>query len=418
MIQFVEAINPWNSCFTTSDFEDALIDIDVILTRISEASKDHKKPLSYQEKISLLENAYSLAFVCLKASHKYPPDKSLSILLTEILRQYASLNFKNNYFSTKQLLLVALNLHLYTIGIFSECIDLRDFITLDDLKKQSEAKPALFYCMEDSILSTSIDRCMTLAYTDNFMRYPSNSRLFRLAETVRYLGYCYQKLDSYLSPTHDNDLRFSQLFKLSEGLHLFINSPESKLALGDLYFQSWPFMYARNCPNDVEGICKLYEKALDYDSSPEMQALIADRQFQVLFSHGKKQESVAFLQKAVLQAETLDDNDDNRRLLSGLYHSLACYHMDPESLDLNQAEINLSKASKYASLKRSEGVDLLEFAHLDMQYAELKFVKEDFNAAKDLVERALTTLKKQPQSYSSLNLQAEALKNLIERTHK
>lgn len=415
-MRFLEALNPWNSCFTATNFEDALIDINVILNTIDSPSNDPiKSPLTIQEKKSLLEKAFKLAIMCLNASGKQKPDKQLSFLLAELLRQYATIGFDENYFGAKQILLIALNFHLYTIGVFNDCIEIRDFPTLKDLKRHSEAKLAHFRSMEESILSTSPDRCMALAYKDSFARPHREKRLYSFAETVKWLGYSYQNIDENKTVTRENDLRFSQLFGLSESLHLLIDNEDSRQALADLYFQAWPFMHQRKYPQDTAGTFQQYEKALAYDSSLKMQARIGNELFMALFANGKKAEALQVIRKAIFDAESLEDNEDKDFLLSCLYDNYASYLMEPETLDLKEAQLYMKKTAAYASKRKEEGRDHLQFALYDMRHAELKLVMGEFEAAKELVTRSINTLHKQPQSQYPHLLKAEALKSLINK---
>lgn len=418
MLRFLEALNPWNSCFTSTDFEDALIDLHAILNQIDSASKDGmvEGHLSSEEKKALLENAFNLASLCSKAAGKQKPDKQLCFLLADILRQYALVCYEENYFATKQILVLALNLHLYCIGIFNECLPIDDFSSLEDLKKQCEAKPTLFSAMERSIASTSGDRCLTLAHTSSFLEPSPKKKLYSLAETARWLGQCYQNLDQDKLNRADSDLRFSQLFELSESLHLLIDDENSKHCLADLYYQAWPFMHLRKKPLEVNEACQLYEKALFYDGSQEMQARIANGRFLILFSHERKKEALPFIQKALSLAERLNDSDKHRLLLANIYYNYSRYLMDPEALDLEQAEVFLSKACNYAAKCRAEGKDHLQFALYDLQFAEFKFVMGEFQTADEIVERSLITLQKQPQSQHPYLFHAEALKSLISKT--
>jgi tetratricopeptide (TPR) repeat protein len=330
-----------------------------------------------------------------------------------MLRLYAALRFDDNYFGAKQILLVALNLHLYTVGIFDDCIDIRNFPSLDDLKLHSEAKPALFRSMEESILSTSPDRCMTLAYKDSFVRPHPEKRLHSLAETVKWLGYSYLNIDANKSASTENDLRFSQLFGLGESLYLLINNEDSKRGLADLYFQAWPFNRKCDSPTDTEDAFLRCEKALAYDSSTEMQARIGNVLCAALSSNGQKPRALQAIKKAISDAERLDGNDENRFLLSALYDSCAGCLMDPETLDLEAAETCMKKCQDFASGRRQEGRDQLQFALYDMRYAEYKLVTGEFAAAKESVERAIGTIHRQPQSQHPHLLKAEALKSVI-----
>lgn len=413
MLPFLEALNPWNSCFTVTNFEDALIDIADILKTIDPTSNQNTQALSYQEKKSYLEKAFNLAVVCLNASSKQKTDKQLSFFLADILRQYATLCYHDHYFAAKQLLVVSLNLHLYTIGVFNECIDLKHYPSLEDLKKQSEANPLFFYAMEQSILSTSTDRCVSLAYKDSFLQPTPKKRLYSLAETTRWLGHCYQNINQTKTICNENDLRFSQLFGLSESLHLFIDDEYSKHALADLYVQAWPFMHQRKHPLDIQGTCQLYEKALTLNPSTEMQMQVAMKRFLTLFSNGQKKEATPFIQKALELSSKIEDKEENRFILFSLYDTCASYRMDPETLDLKDAGLYLTKAYQYVNQCKIDGREGLPIALLEKRYAEYKCVMGEFKAAKEMIERSLTALRKQPQSQLPYLYEAEALKRVM-----
>lgn len=419
MLQFIEALNPYHSCFTVADFDDALIDIQLILKKLESSSANESHALlSSDDQIDLLEKAFHFAAICLKATNKQKPDRQLTFLLADILRQYATLCYQENYFSAKQILVIALNLHLYTIDIFNECLDLRDVTSLDDLKKQCAANLNFFHTMEQSILSTSMERCLTLAYTHNFMQSSPQKKLFSLAETARWLGHCYQNISLTALSNPENELRFSQLFGLSEALHLLNDDEAGKHALANLYLKAWPFMLQQKNPPDVLEIFHFYDTALAYDSSREMQARVDYGRFFTLFSNGHASEALPFLQKAITLTEDLEVTDRQKFFLSTLYDSFAGYWMNPETLDLEQAKIYLEKAESYASQCRAMGKDRLEFALYDLRLAEFKFILGEFEAAGEIAERSIITLQKYPQSQQPHLIKAEALKSLIAKALK
>lgn len=416
MLRFLEALNPWNSCFTVTDFDDALIDIHSILNTIDLDSKDNiDHSISMYEKKQMLENAFTLTVKCLKATSTQKPDKQLTFLAAEVLRQHASICYKENYFAAKQIFLAAFNLHLYSIGISNDCIDICDYSSLHDLTKQGKNHNTLFSSLEESILTTNIERCITLAHTTSFAQAASQNRLQCLAETARWLGHCYQHLDQTVALNPENDLRFAQLFGLSESLLLLVDKEESKRSLADLYYQAWPFMYLRKHPEDVSGACRLYEQALHYDSSKEMQARISNQRFLLLFSHGRHTEALPYLLKAIFLAETLNDHDDNRFLLASLYDNYANYLMTPETLDLEQAEIYLSRSSKYVAQLKASGKDHLDFTIYERHLAEFKVLQGEFKSAKDMIECTIEKLKNHSYCQQTHAFKAEALKAFINK---
>lgn len=407
MFGFLEALNPWSSCFTINDHQVTLRDIALILKNIDPSTKN------LRDTSAKLNDAFKLAAHLLRASSKITqPDKQLSFLVADILTQYAKLCFEDNYSVSKEILLIALNYHFYAIGILNECIEIK-FLSVDELYNHCFSVSTLHPCMEQCILTTSMDRCLALAYTESFLQPSPNKRLFSLAETARWLGHCYQNLKPFQQTTEENDLRFAQLFPLTENLLLLNFNDESKRALADLYFEAWPFMHQRKNPLDIESICQIYEKPLLYNPSHEMQARVAHMCFQTLFSNGKKAEALPFIQKAIVLAEKLEANDANRFLLFNIYDSYAGHLMDPESLDLEQADIYLDKVVEYTDECGALGDDHWKFAAYDLRYAELKFFTGNFKIAKDLVERALITLQNNRPNHEDLIIKADALKSLI-----
>lgn len=402
MLQCLKALKQ-HCCFTTVDFQDALLEIGVILEQTA----------SFANKKEQLERAYALALTCLTANRKRQPDRQLAFLTAEILFQYGRLCFDESYFGAKQILLAALNMHFYAVKLLNECIDLRDFASLDALRSKGEAKSDLFEAMEHLIATMDVDCCVSLAYTDTLVQRSPAKRLLNLAQILRWLGHSYQNIDACKLPHPDNLARFEQLFNTSEALLLLADSEESKRELADLYYQAWPFMHQFKDPDDVEGVCALYETALTYDSSTEMQARVANMRFLALFSAGRKDESLPYIQKAIALAETLEDTPKHRFLLANFYHNFAGYLMTPETVDLEQAQACLQRVDDYATACRAAGRDHLYFALYDMRLAELKMVQGDDETAKQIIARALATLQKHPHSQQPHLLKAEAIQSLI-----
>jgi hypothetical protein len=409
---FFKALNPWSSCFTCSDFEDALTEIKMILKQLDFASHHD---LSFKEKQHQLEKAFQLALLCLNAANKPNPDKDLSFLFADILLKYATLSHTENYFVSKQLYLFALQLHLYTIGVIQECLDLRDYVSLNDLKTHLANHPNVFAAFEQLIVSTSYERCAELARKESFIHFSSEHKLYSLAETARQLGYCYQQLDETKWNTENNNRRFSMLFGLSEALYLLLDNKKSHHGLADLYLNASPFMERRSHPDHILEVFQYYDKALAYDNSNEVQAKVALGRFWLLFSQGQKREAFSYLQLALSFVSVFEKNNQNLLLLS-LYDGLVSYFMDPETIDLDQAENTYRKLSNLMAKSRAQGIDMLEFAIYSMKLAEFKLVKNEISSAQEEVTHALTTLQKHPFSQQSYIFDAEALNSFIAKS--
>lgn len=394
----VEGFSSIRCCFTATDFDDALIEINAIL-------RDPKK--------RNLEQAYKLAYRCLVETSHRKPDKQLSFLLADMIWRYAREYHEENALAAKQMLLVALNMHLFAIGMLDDCINMREFNSLEDLRKQSEAKPNLFAFMEHIAATTDPSHCATTALKSTFMQAYPERRLLSLAETLRWLGQAYKNLDAFKKISAENENRFANLFGASEALFLLVGTEESKLELADLYYEAWPFMHQRLHPNDVAGACALYDKALSSNPSNEMHARVANRRFLALFAEGKEEDALKHIRKAITMAETLQDTEQNRFLLANLYFNYSCALLRPNNFDLEQAEIHLTRAVRYAAQSRARGRDHIYFAIYDMRIAEFKMARGEFAEAKAASERALETLKKYPHSQQPHIFKCEALLSLI-----
>jgi len=416
MLRYLEALSPSRCCFTASDFDDTLIDIESILKEFTHRKNGQHPHFNHKEKISFLERAYRLSLICLSFSGKRKPDKQLSFWFAEILRHYGQLCFEESFLASKEILLAAFNMHLYSIGVIDHCIDMQEFGSLGELKAKVRAQPHLFVLMERLVLNTHIEQCIARLRISTLAKANSLKRMYSLAETARWLGHAYQNIDSYKALQPENDLRFAQLFNLSEALLLLIDSEESRRELGDLYYQAWPFMYQREHPHDIEGMCALYDRALACDSSKEMLMRVNNMRFLTLYKAGRKTEALSFILQALESTKELADTEHNRFLIANVHYNYSGYLMDPEFIDLEEAEKHLSIAIHYAAKTRAKEEDHLYFAIYDLRLAELKMLLGEFIQAKEAIERGLTSLKKFTENQHMLLGKAEALKSLINKT--
>lgn len=407
MFPFVENLNPCKTCLSIGDFDDALLEIQSLLKQGETSSGQANKQ-------SILENAFKLAYACLHATRKSNPDKQLALLFAEILRQYASLYYKEDIFTAKQILLASLGCHLYGIQLFSDCIDMRDFHSLNDLKLIAQSRPLLFSALEQSIFSMHGDTCMTRAYKSSFIQQDSQKNLFLLAETIRGFGHCCQHLTANAQTDSRETPSFQPLLRLSESLLLLAQNEDSHHALADLYVQARPYLHSQ--PQDAAELEHFYDICLSYDSSAEMRARVARQHFLVLSNNGYRAEALSHIHVALNIVATLQENDYKFALLAELCNDYAKYLMHPENPDVTLAEQLLETSINYTDQCRASGRDCFSFALYDISSAELHLLKGKLETAKNFIERALTTLHKYPYQQEALLIKAEALKSLIHKT--
>jgi tetratricopeptide (TPR) repeat protein len=242
--------------------------------------------------------------------------------------------------------------------------------------------------------------------------------MLSIAHTLRWLGHAYQNIPSKRVVNRENDLLFSQLFTISESLLLILDNEDSRRELADLYYQAWPFMYGRQNPYDLEGICSLYNKALVCNPSKETQVRVANMRFQTFFKSGKKTESLPYIQEAIRLGKELPENDQNTFLLANVYYYYTGYLMDSDCMEFEEAESYLSIALKHAALCREKGEDHLYFGLYDMRMAELRYLMGENHSAKKSIEQAIKTLKNYPDSLQAFIGEAEALQAIINESLK
>src|SRR5262249_12032262 len=127
------------------------------------------------------------------------------------------------------------------------------------------------------------------------------------------------------------------------------------------------------------------------------------------------QEALDLIQETLLQAKKLNDDDKSYSLLFTLHEIYASILMDPETLNLEEAEKHLLLAGQYVSLYRNQGNDILPFALYHIRLAEFKLITGQFKAARESIQHALTTLQKQPYSQQPYMVQAQAMKSVIDK---
>lgn len=413
MVYFSDGLGLSSLFFTTADFDDALLTMDGILKMYETRKGDSILVQDPAESKAMLERVYKQAMTCLSLCGARKPDKQLIFLLGDTIREYGHLCYQENFFIGKQIFLVAFQLQLYAMEFVNDCLDLKGFSSLEELTKHAKGKPNLFAAVEELILSMNIEACIAAAFMSTFAQsYPSR-RLFNLADTIRWLGHCYQHIDKYQDLQPVNDLRYRQLFTLSEGIFLLMDDEKGRKELGDLYFQASPYMHQRQKGEDAQGICALYNKALACDDSPEMQVRVANMRFLTLFKAQQREEALYYLQQALAGIKKLPDTEQNRFLTANVHSNYAAYYMDPQTVDLEQAQMHLDHALKYAEKCRSVGEDRFYFAFYDMRAAELKLALGDYVQSKKYIDKAIATLNKNPESQRLYIGKAEALQSII-----
>ncbi|MCB1112410.1 MAG: tetratricopeptide repeat protein [Chlamydiales bacterium] len=132
--------------------------------------------------------------------------------------------------------------------------------------------------MDHVILTTDKDVVLQAVRNRNL----SEEDRFQLASTLRWLGHCYQNIDTTRCLSQDNLTRFHNLYHLAEKLLLLGDSKETRLELAELYYNAYPFMHQLENPEDRIGAYHWYEKAMEYNSSNAMQVRVLNMKLRLL----------------------------------------------------------------------------------------------------------------------------------------
>lgn len=407
---------PWRLFISPIDYEDILLTIDYMIKECAQKPIHLSTPSDEEEKKQLLEKAYQLALTCLSVNGVRNQDKELAFLLGDIFKQYAQLCYQSSFFATKQLLLMAWNMNLCATGLISQHLDLKDYSSLEDLKNHCLTHPRCLNALEEQFTTSNAEAHTAAVYSNNLVQKSPEKRLFHFGDTLRWLAYCYQQLDAYKAETNENNSRFAFLFSTSESLLLLADTEESLKALSDLYYQGWPFLHERKYPHDTTGIIAEYNKALTCDPSPEMAAKVALSRFFKLIKADRKIEAATYIQQAEKLIKELSDTPANQSLKANIHYGCARYFLDPDTINPEQAETHLELSLAYAKHLRSLGKDHLHFAFYHMRMAELKFILNDYAAAKESIEDAIHTFRRYPGSQQEHLEEAIALQTLIDKT--
>jgi tetratricopeptide (TPR) repeat protein len=414
MLRCLKAINPTHCCFTATDFEDSLAEIESILSEINNHPEDNLDPVQLhirkESTKAQLESAYILSWHCLSNSSKANPDKELLFLVADIISQYGQLCFHENYFAARQLLSVAMNLLFYSMAITTSPIDLTPFYSLKDLSMQATQKKN-FSLPDDMLLTTSLEKLVFSAVSDSLLNNSATQRLFILAKTARFLGLSYKHANGQNENTSPI---LKQLFDLSEHLLLLIDNARSREELAHLYFSTWPLFSQSDHPTGQA--LTLYEKTITHCDTQEMRARVANKQFMIQLASGDLESAYKSIEKALSLANKTPSSELNPYMLSSIHNNYASLFLEQQYFDIEKADVYLKKACDFACQSRQAGEDRLYFAAYNERMAEVKYLLGDFKAAKTYIQMALATLENYPQSNQKLLPKTLALQSIIDKT--
>jgi hypothetical protein len=219
MVSFLAIFNPFNYCMTAQDYDDGLLDIEAVL-RFIEAQFTQQGPEHFADALPLLEKAYKMGLSCLRGTGKPLPDQPLTLLMSEIFKQYGQAILATDPIGAKQLLLASFNLQMFTIGKADCKLDFRDFTTVHDLKDVAVQHPHFFGAFEEELKWQSVPLLAAQFRKDAFALAAPSKRLKSIAETSQTLAILYQQQNN----PNDWPLHI-QLITLAKTIYLLVEDP-------------------------------------------------------------------------------------------------------------------------------------------------------------------------------------------------
>lgn len=397
----------FNCCMTALDYEDGLLEIEALLRQI-EVQSNQQGPEHWNSAIALpiLEKAYETGIAYLQGTGKPLPDKPLTLLMSEIFKQYGQAIQASDPLGAKQLLLASLNMQMFTIDM-AECkLDFRDFTTVNDLKEVAVQHPHFFGSFEEELKWQSTDLLAARFRKDAFALAAPSKRLETIAETYQALAAIYKQQNN------PNDwLLYTQFFTLAETLYLLAEDEPVKKKLATLYLQGFaPLIMSKGVPVTQEDYLL---KASQCDPSPLMSARVSLQRYLLRSESQPGPDTLPLLLSAMRKIEQLEITETKFALHAEASYHLAGHLLTPQALDLKLARKSLEIAQNFSALHRLHGIDRVEFILYDMRLAELELVEKNYPKALTLVKRAIEFFTHYQRGASHHQYKAQALLQVI-----
>ncbi len=231
--------------------------------------------------------------------------------------------------------------------------------------------------------------------------FTPEQRLF-LAQTLRWLGHCYQNIDTFKAISNENNDRFNFLYGSAEELLKLDNSESSKLELAELYYNTGFFMHLREKQGDYLGACETYEKALGLNPSEAMQARVRNMRSRLRDAAGIKTTPEEF-KNDVLEAYLKVPTDQQDPFLIAMYYNnYAKMIICQSEPDLAVAEEALAHTVAYMEkAERGEVESHAYFGGFYRNVAELKLMQKNTVGALEAYAKAAELDSRNPDSYKA-----------------
>lgn len=239
----------------------------------------------------------------------------------------------------------------------------------------------------DHILTTS--NKISLLERVQLNNFTAEQRLF-LAETLRWLGHCYQNIPAFKPVNEENNARFEFLYGAAEELLKLDDSETTHLELAELFYNTGFFMYLRKNPEDYLGACGTYDKALKYNSSSAMLGRVENMRTILQEKAGITLTSEGYKTKVLDPYIALPEAEKDPFLVAMYHNNYASYLLKESEPDTAKIDQALSHTSAYMEkAERGEAPLHAYFGGFYTNIAKLRIMQNDIPAAQEALQKGM-----------------------------
>lgn len=179
----------------------------------------------------------------------------------------------------------------------------------------------------------------------------------------------------------------------------------------ELIYNSRPFIFLRECPNDFEKVCQIYDTVLELDNSDTMKARVANIRGCWLRRANLPEKAKDLFDEAIKLQSSIPDF--NPFVQANTYSNRASTELVCKDPDLEMAKKFINVALEYSSLKRERNEDNEYFALYDMVAAKIELKDDNIEKARTHCKNAKESLDKYPESNEDDMKKLDDLERLI-----
>lgn len=400
-----DRVKVWNFYYTIVE--------NIAIENALESYKKNKGKLTVDEKKNALENIFT------EIKQKAAKSPKVDFYLASVCHAYAMIDYADNFTTCKQQLLDVLEFQFSKVGLISEKVDLLNHQSLSEWKKTVCSKTS------SQISEKTLETINANSMHEALGHWHSNKKKYLLAMTYRWLGACYQNIDTYKKDLETYGGLFKNLYGTTGDILTSLSKQkddEYYVELTELYYNTNYFLHLIDHPGDEKGARDCFVKILERDNSLRMQARVNN--WLAIYEKDPKEKlfygnKVLELWEKITKEELTNNKElsfDTAFLQVNAKNNFASTVVELQIKDeFDKAEALVKEACEFAEKQNEKKKDHSYFGIYFFTYAKLKLAKGEFKEASKLISNAIERLEKHIESMSEDLRDAKALKTEIEK---